>query len=115
MAKLELGQRAWQAFCAPDPTAIKHLLAGDTSALPFLAATLLRYLEQFPAVGSGLSRIECQILQAVAKGVQQPIPLFLEDQRQEARVFMGDTVFWSYVEDLCAEPFPLLALDDGGI
>ncbi|HEY0602739.1 MAG TPA: hypothetical protein VGD58_07500 [Herpetosiphonaceae bacterium] len=112
-SELRLGKRAWQAFCAPDPTAIERLLSDDTAALPFLAAALRRHLEQFPAVGSGLSRTERQILQMVASGRQQPIPLFLEDQRQEEHVFMGDTVFWSYVDDLCEEPSPLLAPTDG--
>lgn len=112
-AELRLGQRAWRAFCAPDPTTIERVLSDDTAALPFLTAALRRHLEQFPAVGSGLSRTERQILQLVASGRQQPIPLFLEDQHQEEHVFMGDTVFWSYVADLCEEPAPLLALTDG--
>lgn len=112
-AELRLGQSAWQAFRAPDPTAIERMIADDTTALPFLAAALRRHLEQFPAVDSGLSRTERQILQLVSSGTQQLIPLFLEDQRQEEHVFMGDTVFWSYVADLCAEPSPLLAVTKG--
>lgn len=112
-AELQLGKRAWHAFCAPEPTAIEDVLESNTAALPFLAGALRRHLEQFPATGSGLSRTERQILRAVASGTQQPLPLFLEDQCQEERVFMGDTVFWSHVSDLCMEPFPLLALSDG--
>jgi hypothetical protein len=111
-AELRLGSAAWRALCAPDPAAIEQLARGDTSALPFLAGALLRHLEQFPAAGSGLARTERQILEIVAAGTRQPIEMFLADQRMEERVFMGDTIFWSYVQGLCAEPAALLALAD---
>src|SRR5262249_37750434 len=35
-AELSLGQRAWAAYCSPDPRDIEALLNADTSALPFL-------------------------------------------------------------------------------
>lgn len=53
-----LAQRAWAAFRAPDPRVVTALIAGDTTALPHLHPALLRWLEEFPAVGSGLSRTQ---------------------------------------------------------
>jgi hypothetical protein len=112
-AELRLGSAAWKAFCAPDPTAIEAVISGDTSVLPFLKAALMRHLEQFPALDTGLSRTERQILELVGTGIQQPIDLFLADQRREEHPFMGDTTFWWYVQDLGAGPQPLLTRADG--
>jgi uncharacterized protein DUF1835 len=111
--ELALGRAAWDAFTAPTPTTIVDLLAGDTSALPFLRAALLRHLEQFPAVGDGLGRTERQILQALAAGAQGPAEIFQADQQQEPRPFMGDSVLWSYILRLTKEPQPLVARADG--
>jgi hypothetical protein len=106
--QLALGSAAWQAFRSPDPTAIEGLLAQDTTALPFLHAALMRHLEQFPAIDSGLSRTESQILQAVAAGKQTPLDIFLAEQSREEAPFMGDSALWSYIAGLCAGREPLL-------
>jgi Domain of unknown function (DUF1835) len=112
-AQLALGSAAWQAFCAPEPTAIEALLSQDTTALPFLRAALLRHLEQFPAIGSGLSRTERQILEVVASGVQEPIAVFMAEQAREDHPFMGDSTLWSYIESLSSAHDPLLHADGG--
>jgi hypothetical protein len=110
---LALGRAGWRAFTAPDPTAITDLLAGDTSALPFLRDALLRHLEQFPAVGDGLARTERQILQALAGGPLGPGAIFQANQQQEPHPFMGDAILWSYILRLGKEPQPLLTRTDG--
>ncbi|HEY3231594.1 MAG TPA: hypothetical protein VGJ87_20360 [Roseiflexaceae bacterium] len=112
--QLALGSAAWQAYCAPEPTAIEAFLSRDTSALPFLRAALLRHLEQFPAVESGLSRTEQQILEAVAAGSQKPAEIFLTEQEKEASAFMGDSWLWDYIAALCDTHDPLLRRADGG-
>jgi hypothetical protein len=112
-AQLALGSAAWRAFCAPDPTAIEALLGQDTSALPFLRDALLRHLEQFPALGNGLSRTERQILEAVASGAQQPVAIFMAQQAREEHPFMGDDTLWSYIESLSNTHDPLLHADGG--
>ncbi len=55
-AQLGLGRTAWAAFRSPDPRPLAELLRQDTSALPFLGGALRRHLQQFPAMGNGLSR-----------------------------------------------------------
>jgi len=65
---------AWAAFRSPDPTDLEKL---KTESLPFLAAALLRHLEEFPWTTDGLSRTERQIRQG--------------DTREEPE-FMGDVV-----------------------
>jgi hypothetical protein len=113
-AQRALARDAWAAFRAPDPAEIERVLAGDTGALPFLRGALLRHLEQFPAVGDGLSRTERQVLEAVAAGAAGPRELFLADQAREERVFMGDATLWGHVAGLAAGPEPLLRVAGGG-
>ena len=113
--ELALGRAAWAAFRAPDPAAIEHLLASDTTALPFLSGALARHLEQFPSTGDGLARTERQILEAVSGGARTPPTLFQAVQQREERPFMGDLSLWTYARDLSLEPHPLLATAGGGV
>lgn len=113
-AELALGRAAWAAFRAPEPQAIERLLATDTSALPFLADALRRHLAEFPAVGSGLSRSERQALAAIAAGQRTPHAAYLAaHQQQEDPIFLGDTVFASYLQRLIRSPTPLVLRADG--
>jgi RNA polymerase sigma factor (sigma-70 family) len=110
MRQTELGRAAWRAFTSSDPTSIERLLERDISPLPFLRGALRRFLEEYPAVGSGLSRTERQVIAGLARGITKPIELFLELQRLEERVFMGDATFWSRLEMLARGPRPLVRL-----
>ena len=56
--QLDLGSTAWEAFCSPEPTAVRGVIEAGTRALPFLAPALRRHLEQFPSTANGLSRSE---------------------------------------------------------
>ena len=98
--QLALAARAWSAFRSPDPTALETVLAGDCSALPFLATALRRHLEQYPSVRSGLARTERLILETVAAGATSRVAVFTAASALEEAIFMGDTIFWSYLEGL---------------
>ena len=113
-AQLDLGRVAWRAVCAPDPAEITRLLAQDLSALPFLHDALVRHLEQFPAVRTGLSRTEQGILEAVQAGAREPAAIFQASQAQEERPFLGDSPFWTYLQTLSSGPDALLRRTDGG-
>jgi RNA polymerase sigma factor (sigma-70 family) len=106
----ELGRAAWRAFTSSDPTSIERVLERDTSALPFLAGALVRFLEEYPAVGTGLPRTERQILDGLMRGITQPVDLFLDSQKLEERVFMADATFWTRLESLARGPRPLVRL-----
>jgi hypothetical protein len=112
--QLDLAGEAWAAFRSADPTNLAALLAGDTSALPFLRAALPRLLAELPAVGDGLSRTERLILENLASGPQEPTAAFRASQEREDAPFLGDTIFWWHVHALgtAAHP-PLLARRDG--
>ncbi len=111
-AQLALGARAWRAFTASDPTEIDALVrTSDTRALPFLNGALRRFLEEYPALETGLPRTERHLLELLATGQSTPEALFIAEQRFEERVFMGDTTFWLRVLDLAAGATPLVSLD----
>ena len=95
-----LAQRAWKAFGSNDPTAISRLLAENTSALPYLAGALRRHLEEFPAVGNGLSRSEREALTAIDEGHATPVAAFLEVAKKQESIFLGDIVFYWFLERL---------------
>ena len=111
--QLELARRAWQAFGSRDPSSIEALLNENTSALPYLAPALRRQLEEFPAVGSGLSRSEREALTAIEQGHATPVAAFLEVARQQESIFLGDLVFYSYLERLSDKNNPLVTWTDG--
>ena len=96
-AQLELGTRAYAAFRAPTPDALEALLQTDTSALPFLAPALARHLAEFPAEGSGLSRTEERILEAVEHAPADIVDVFRQVHAGERYFFIGDSSFWTIV------------------
>jgi len=111
--QLELAQRAWKAFGSTDPSAIETLLNESTAALPYLARALTRHLEEFPSTVNGLSRSEREALTAIREGHATPVAAFLEVARKQESIFLGDLVFYSYLERLSGKENALLTLKDG--
>jgi RNA polymerase sigma factor (sigma-70 family) len=111
--QLALGARAWRAFTASDPLELDALVrTADTRVLlPFLAGALRRFIEDYPALATGLPRTERQILELLAAGPSTPKRLFVAEQRLEERVYMGDTTFWRRLLDLGSGVAPLVSLD----
>src|SRR5207247_7516878 len=92
--KYRTAQAAWNAFTSPDPTEIERFIATDTSALPFIAESLRRHLEQFPSADDGLSRTERQALSVLRdQGSLSEPGLFVAVWDLEEQVFMGDVSF----------------------
>jgi hypothetical protein len=113
--QLRLGELAWSAFCAPDPSGWERLRDEDTAALPFLAGAILRQLEEFPSVRNGTSRTEDQILRAVSAGIAGPREIFAATQQEEERRFMGDLTFWNSLTDMARDDAPLLRIAPGRV
>ena len=113
-AQLVVARRAWDAFRSPDPMVIVSFLQEETSALPSVAPALMRHGQQFPSLENGLNRTERQILDALAIQPQQMKSLYIEShQKREELLFMGDTVFATYVQMLSQAPTPLLTIEIG--
>jgi hypothetical protein len=107
----ELAERAWRAFRAPTPQALDVLRQDDTSALPYLAPAIGRFLQEYPSTRDGLSRTERRLL-ALADGdgvaLLQAFP----------RMHDGETVYYVTDRSLAAIAAtfshvvpPLLTLD----
>jgi hypothetical protein len=111
--QFDLARRAWRAFGSDDPSSIAALLEEKTSALPYLAPALRRHLEEFPAVATGLSRSEREALTAIDKGHTTPVAAFLEVAKLQESIFLGDIVFYSYLERLSGNKNPLVTWADG--
>jgi hypothetical protein len=111
--QLELAKRAWQAFGSADPTSISKLLDENTSALPHLAPALRRHLEEFPSSVNGLSRSEREALTAIEAGHSTPVAAFLEVARNQESIFLGDIIFYSYLERLSGKKDALVTWKDG--
>ena len=110
---LELGGKAWSAFCSPDPRRWETLIPMDTAALPFLGAAVVRHLEQYPSLKNGVNRTEEAILNAVQAGISKPGKIFATVQTSEESRFMGDSLFWLYLARMTESEPPLLRLSNG--
>ena len=111
--QVSLATRAWRAFGAPQPTAVSDVLREDTTVLPYLANAFRRHLEEFPSTVNGLSRSEREALTAIDAGYSTPVKAFLEVARQQQSIFLGDIIFYSYLERLSPAQSPLVTWADG--
>ncbi len=109
---LELGVRAWAAYRSSDPSAITDLLAGDCSALPYLAPALHRHLERFPSVQNGLNRLQQEILRSLKNGPMAFGALFQAVSAQEQPAFFGDGPLIDELRRLSNPPKPALTIND---
>jgi hypothetical protein len=67
-AQLALAAAAWDVFREQDAEQLRAFVRRDTSALPFLAPALERYLEERPAPEDGLTRSERRLLAQLETG-----------------------------------------------
>lgn len=113
--QLNLAREAWAAFRAPDPRSLLPLLGDSSTELPFLGAALLRHLQQFPDVHTGLSRSEFAALDAILEGHSRAGRAYIASHHEkEDAVFLGDSVFAGYLEQMSRERSPLVLQADGG-
>ena len=110
-AHTRLARRAWDALCAPSPTAIADLLREPMTQLPFALEGLARHLRELPATGSGLSRTERHVLEAVAERPRSAMDLFPTVAAREDRQWITDTVFAHVLRGMAAGRAPLVTLD----
>ena len=111
-----LAARAWQAFRDPTPEALDDLRRGDTSALPYLAAAVTRFLQEYPWTVDGLSRTERRLLE-LAGGDRGGIALsaaFRLVHDGETVYYITDTSLAAMAEELSRTSPPLLTLVPGG-
>lgn len=112
-AMAESAAKAWRAFTGEDPHALQAA-ATVHGGFPFLGPALKRLCEEYPAHGSGLSRTQKHVLEACAQGARSKEDLFRRSQAREEASFLGDSACYTHIDDLSAEPAPLIsALETG--
>ena len=70
-AEIAAGAEAWTAYCGDDPRRLVPF-AHDGGPLVALPRAMRRLLEELPAIGTGLSRSERQILEVCRKAIAHP-------------------------------------------
>jgi hypothetical protein len=108
--QFEFGADAWAAFREPAPSKVAEFAA--PAELPYVAPAFRRLLQEFPSTRNGLGRTQQQMVEAVdASG---PMPLraaFVESQKREDAMFLGDSSFFAYARELASCANPLLSID----
>ncbi|HEY0024940.1 MAG TPA: hypothetical protein VGB24_18645 [Longimicrobium sp.] len=100
-AHLSAARAAWEAFRAPDPRGMETIPGAELAALPHLSSALRRHLQQFPSTRDGLSRSERQALEVLADGPRTAGKLYRASHHdREDPIWLGDSTFFSYLEDL---------------
>jgi hypothetical protein len=106
-AHLTVARETWQAFRGSDPAALLEFARQKSPALPFLAAALERFFQEYPWTTDGLSRTERQVLQAAAAGRRKKQEIYFESRKQED-VPWGDLSVYLRLAWLAAGPNPAL-------
>ncbi|HVQ39772.1 MAG TPA: hypothetical protein VMS31_19685 [Pyrinomonadaceae bacterium] len=111
--QLQLGQAAWQAYCAPDPVQLEQVIASDTSALPLLGPALRAHLRRFPSTRNGLGQIENRSLELIRSGATTFTELFPRFIEAEPIYGLGDAQLWLALLRLSCGNHALLELENG--
>jgi hypothetical protein len=107
-------RRAWAAFCAPDPRALRASLDEPPAGLRFARAATSRLLQELPSTWNGLSRTEANALACLVDG---PVPFrSLIDEcaaREDVNhgLWYGDAHLWDALRTLAGARHPLVAID----
>ena len=112
VATLSLGQKAWRAITSSEPGNVEALLKTDTSALPFLADALERFLEELPSTSDGLARSERQLMEGIASGASGFGDVFQYATMKEERIYCGDSSAALYLDRLSRGQTPLVSVSD---
>lgn len=105
-----IAQKAWSAFCSPDPRRIEDMMAEETSALPYLRPALIQHLARFPSVINGLGRAENRLLEIVSEGIANFMPLCKAFFDREPAYGLGDSQVWNDLKRMALAPQPLIEI-----
>jgi len=112
-SEFDVAERAWQAFREPAPQRLDSLRQADIAPMPYLAAALERFLQEYPSTIDGLSRTERRLLQLAEPG---PIPVadaFPRMHDEEDAYYITDLSLAAMVGTLSRTSPPLLTIVDG--
>lgn len=112
-AQAEAAMRAWEAWTGPDLQALDRLRAEPSLAVhPFLGAAIGRWLEELPAVGSGLGRTERTILEEARRAPRRWHEVFRRCAEREEAAWLGDSMWLWLAWRMALEGTPLLQIGE---
>ena len=112
-AEYILAERAWQSFREATPEGLDHLRHADTSALPYLAPALERFLQEYPSMLDGLSRTERRLLRLADRGPIDVADAFPRMHDDEDAYYITDLSLAALVHTLSRTSPPLIAIAPG--
>ncbi len=105
-----LAESAWRAFREPTPEPLDRFRHGDTTALPYLAPALTRFLQEYPWSTDGLSRSERRLLElAPGEGIRLA-EAFPRMHDGEEACYISDLSLAALAETLSRTSTPLVTL-----
>jgi len=104
-----LADRAWRAFREPTPEALDGLRRSDTTAMPFLAAAIERFLQEYPWTRDGLSRTERRLLQIADRGPVAMSSAFPRMHEDEKAYYIADSELKDLIGTLSRTSPPLVS------
>jgi hypothetical protein len=113
MRQLRTAAAAWRDFRAAEPQALAARAKAPQDELPFLAAALRRFCEEYPSTRDGLARSERQVLAAVATGASRPAEIYLKCWAAEECPW-GDASIFLRIEGLASATVPALSRGEHG-
>ena len=112
-AEYVLAEHAWQAFREITPEAVDNLRRSDTTALPYLAPALGRFLQEYPSTIDGLSRSERRLLRLAEKGPIDVVAAFPRMHDDEDVYYVTDESLANLVAALSRTSPPLISFAPG--
>jgi hypothetical protein len=107
-SQYRLARLAWLAFREPTPESLDQLRQEDTTALPYLAPALTRFLQEYPWTTDGLSRTERRVLELAKGGVMPLRTVFRLMHDGEQAYYVTDGSLAAIAETLARTVPPLL-------
>ena len=114
-AQLILANKAWNTLGNPEPVCWANLLKTDCSELEFLNDAILRLLQEYPDIQTGLGRVASTALRLIDQGTTKPGKLFGAQQLTEKRRYLGDLSFWRILDEMLQSEFPLIQTSAGSL
>ncbi|HWC75967.1 MAG TPA: hypothetical protein VG778_00805 [Blastocatellia bacterium] len=108
---LDAAQRAWAAYCSPNPQAIEETIANSDSVFPFLSEAFALHLLRFPSIRNGLGRVENTVLELVSQGHHKFKEIFPRFWATAPRYGLGDAQVWNQMKRLVEAREALLVVD----
>jgi hypothetical protein len=107
-----IAERSWKSFREATPEGLDDLRHADTSAMPYLAPALERFLQEYPWTSDGLSRTERRLLRLAEQGPTAVRAAFPRMHDDEDVYYITDLSLLALVATLSRTSPPIVSVSD---